>query len=137
VADQPSFHLHDVVRINKPGDSLHGHLGRVWTRRISADNHDARKRWTVDFTPNFGNRATFYEEDLVMVLPLSDSHQDLLEAAQGVRTDERHWTLVEATDRADCGANLAESVLSFFGVQEGSCPAGCEDCQEHAMELGD
>ena len=131
-----TFGLHDVVRIDKPGHSLHGHLGRVWAKCITADNHDVRQQWTIDLTPNFRNRATFYEEELVMVLPLSDSHKDLLEAAQGVRTGERHWTLVEATDRADCGADLAEAVLSFFGVQEGSCPAGCEDCQEHKMELG-
>ncbi len=55
----------------------------------------------------------------------------LIDAAQDVLKDERHWSLVDVADRAEAAKGLAEMILTTFGADEGSCPDDCKDCREH------
>ena len=60
----------------------------------------------------------------------------IVDAAQDVLKDSRHWTLIDVADRAEAGNGLAEMILAEYGVEESSCPAGCTDCHAHEDALG-
>lgn len=60
----------------------------------------------------------------------------LIEAAQDVLKDERHWSLVDVADRAEAAKGLAEMILTTFGAEESSCPEDCTDCREHNKNTG-
>lgn len=60
----------------------------------------------------------------------------LIDAAQDVLKDDRHWSLVDVADRAEAAKWLAEMILAALGADEGSCPEGCADCREHDKNTG-
>ena len=61
--------IDNVVRVNKPDHPLHDQLGHILANRDRfAHEGKPERRWMVDFTPNFANRATFLEDELVVVL---------------------------------------------------------------------
>jgi len=61
--------IDNVVKLKKPGHPLHDQLGRVLANRDRfAHEGKPEKRWMVDFTPNYATRATFLEDELVVVL---------------------------------------------------------------------
>lgn len=59
----------------------------------------------------------------------------LIDAAQAVLRDGRHWSAVDVVDRAESATDLAETILSAFGVEETACPKKCAECREHARSL--
>lgn len=61
--------------------------------------------------------------------------QQLIEMANGVIKDGRHWGTVDVADRADMGESLAVEVLNYFRRQPPVCPKNCEECQEHEKNL--
>lgn len=60
----------------------------------------------------------------------------LVEAAQDVLKDDRHWSLVDVADRAEAAKGLAESILAVVGAEERQCPNDCADCREHNKNTG-
>lgn len=60
----------------------------------------------------------------------------LIEAAQDVLKDDRHWSLVDVAERAEAAKGLAEMILTAFGADGGSCPEGCAECREHDKNTG-
>lgn len=61
---------------------------------------------------------------------------DLIEAAQVVARDDRHWSVVDVADRAESGSSLASMVLTHFGAEEDECPGDCKECEEHHTNTG-
>lgn len=59
----------------------------------------------------------------------------LIDAAQAVLRDGRHWSAVDVVYRAESATDLAEMILSAFGVEEAACPKKCAECREHARSL--
>lgn len=52
--------INDVVRVNSPEHPLHDVVGII-------DAQFGGGRWRVDFTPEYGNIATFPESQLILV----------------------------------------------------------------------
>lgn len=60
---------------------------------------------------------------------------DLIEGARNLLKDARHWTVIEAADRADTGEHLAMAILDFFGKTTFPCLPNCAECFDHQKNL--
>lgn len=68
---------------------------------------------------------------------MDNPHQKaLVELAQAIARDERHWTTVDVADRADSASTLADAVLEFFDSETDLCPDDCEECLDQVENLG-
>lgn len=63
--------------------------------------------------------------------------EHLVEEARGVEISDRHWTQVDAGDRAEFGTHLAETLLNALAETTPECPADCSDCVEHRACIGE
>lgn len=61
----------------------------------------------------------------------------LIEMAQTILDNERHWSIMDHADRAESATELARAVLQAVGVVEDKCQAVCEDCVAHAENIED
>lgn len=61
----------------------------------------------------------------------------LLEAAQELLKDERHFALISEAKRAESGVKLAELVLRLFNVEQNYCQEPCFQCKKHNQKFLD
>lgn len=55
--------------------------------------------------------------------------KDLVELSRSILRNEKHWTQVDVSDRADAAALLAEMVLDYLQIEVSSCSALCQNCK--------
>jgi hypothetical protein len=65
-------------------------------------------------------------------MKLTEDEKDrLVEAAQAILRDERHWSAVDVADRAEAGHDLAGLLLDILQTDVDGCPDPCDECKTH------